>query len=188
MNCTTMHSRRRGFTLVEIMTVVLIVGVLSSLAVFVVGRIKDRAVRSVIANNLRQLYLAKEQFFFETGANQGTTAIRLAEEGFLRKSARDHMMSGASLEARAGWEYCFILMPNQPAYAFRGQDPGDPDPTSNLSRMDWKQGTGEVLWYPAPPDALATAATGSGSPATPAAKAAATAPTPPTGAPVRAGP
>jgi prepilin-type N-terminal cleavage/methylation domain-containing protein len=150
-----------GFTLIEIMTVVLIVGLLSALAVAGIHRIKELAVRSSIQNNIRQLHAAKEQFFFETGTNQGTTPIGLAAKGYLRKSVSDHVMSGTTIEARMGWEYVFIMMSGQPTYAFQGQDPGDPDPGSNLTVMRWKQPTGEVIWYPAPPAALATAATGS---------------------------
>jgi prepilin-type N-terminal cleavage/methylation domain-containing protein len=147
--------RTRAFTLIEIMIVVLVVGLLSALAVAAIHHIKARAVRSLIQNNLRQLHAAKEQFYLNKGTNQGTTIIGLANEGYLRKSVSDHVMSGASLEGRMGWEYLFILMPGQPTYAFQGRDPGEPDPGSNLTVMKWKQPTGEVIWYPAPPAELA---------------------------------
>jgi prepilin-type N-terminal cleavage/methylation domain-containing protein len=155
MKAPSLRRRTRGFTLVEIMIVVLVVGLLSALAVAAIHHIKDRAVRSLIQNNLRQLHTAKEQFFLETGINQGTTPIGLANKGYLRKSVSDHVMSGGTFEAHMGWNYLFILMPGEPTYAYQGQDPGDPDPHSRLTVMQWKQPTGEVIWYPAPPAGLA---------------------------------
>lgn len=64
--------RERGFTLVEIMIVVLIIGILLAIAVpsFISARERSRA--NACRSNLRQIQAAKEQWAMAT--NQGPTA------------------------------------------------------------------------------------------------------------------
>jgi type II secretion system protein G len=64
--------RERGFTLVEIMIVVLIIGILLAIAVpsFINARERSRA--NACRSNLRQIQAAKEQWAMAT--NQGPTA------------------------------------------------------------------------------------------------------------------
>lgn len=66
----TSRCNRRGFTLVEIMTVVVIVGILSSIAVPALMRVKRKAEDIVALNFLRQIYDAKERYFTEDGAGK----------------------------------------------------------------------------------------------------------------------
>jgi prepilin-type N-terminal cleavage/methylation domain-containing protein len=147
--------RSRGFTLVEIMTVVLIVGLLSMLAVVVIGRIRDRAIRSMITNNLRQVYQAKEHYFLER-STPSTALMGLATYEYLRPWVKERLMSGASAEAHAGWHYSVILFPNEPVYAYKGQNPGGFTRTGAvLTGITYTPTTGEVIWYPDPPAALA---------------------------------
>jgi len=59
-----------GFTLVEIMTVVLIIGILSAIAVPALLHIKSKSEETLVLNTLRQLYDAKERYFMEDGAGK----------------------------------------------------------------------------------------------------------------------
>jgi prepilin-type N-terminal cleavage/methylation domain-containing protein len=180
------RGRESGFTLMEIAIVAIIVGLLSTLAVATVRHLQQRAARSTILNNLRQLHEAKEHYFFESGTDLATPK-GLAQSGYLRQSAGDRVTSGATFEAHLGWHYGYILMPGQPTYAYQGADPGTPAGRDKPGVMNWSKPTGEVIWYPGPPPELAAAATGSGSPATVAAQPVAKPAQPPSLAPV-AGP
>lgn len=90
-------SRREGFTSIEIMIVVAVVGVLSLLAVAGIHRIRDRAICSAIQNNLRQIFQAKEQYFSESGTGNLGSLITLKNSGHMRPSIVERLMSGHSL-------------------------------------------------------------------------------------------
>jgi prepilin-type N-terminal cleavage/methylation domain-containing protein len=131
--------RKAGFTLVEIMIVVLVVAILCGLAMVVIGRIQNRAARSLIQNNLRQLYQAKEYYYLESGDSQTSSIPGLAAKGYLRGSVKDQLMNAHSFEAHKGWHYYPVLQPGQPVAAYQGTKPADGPPT------------GEVIYYPGKP-------------------------------------
>lgn len=124
VTCRRMNSRRRaGFTLVEIMIVVGIVAILSMLAVFVIGRIKQRAAHSLIQNNLRQLYQAKEYYFTETGAGGDVGVKALIAGGYLKPSIEDRLFGSGSMETKMGWHYARRFAAGEPTYAYQGPQP-----------------------------------------------------------------
>lgn len=67
------NRRAFGFTLVEIMIVVTIIGILASLAVPAFQRARWKAVQTSIRNNLRQMWGAAQQKMLE----DGVTSINL---------------------------------------------------------------------------------------------------------------
>ncbi|MCF7689746.1 MAG: type II secretion system GspH family protein [Cephaloticoccus sp.] len=131
-----------GFTVIEIAIVVSVVGIISWVAVVALQRIGDVAARTVIANNLRQLYQAKEYYFSETRSTDLTSVATLAEKGYIKDSLNDQFQSMLSFEGGKGWHYSLDVMPNQPVYAYQGSLPANSAPT------------GEVIYYPAEPGSL----------------------------------
>ena len=64
------NKRTFGFTLVEIMIVVTIIGILASLAVPAFQRARWKALETSIRNNLRQIWGAAQQYMMENGVDQ----------------------------------------------------------------------------------------------------------------------
>ena len=63
--------RKTGFTLVEIMIVVAIIGLLAAIAIPAFMRARDNARKSACINNLRQIDGAKDQYAVEQGGTNG---------------------------------------------------------------------------------------------------------------------
>ncbi|MEI6862041.1 MAG: prepilin-type N-terminal cleavage/methylation domain-containing protein [Verrucomicrobiota bacterium] len=64
----------KGFTLVEIMIVVVIIGLLAAMAVPAFNKVRTSSQDKAVANNLRQISQAAEQYFTEKGLSSVTSA------------------------------------------------------------------------------------------------------------------
>jgi prepilin-type N-terminal cleavage/methylation domain-containing protein len=83
--------RKKGFTLVEIMIVVAIIGLLAAIAIPSFLKARTTSQKNACINNLRQIDAAKEQWALET--NQPATATPVAGD------IDDYIKYSASLEA-----------------------------------------------------------------------------------------
>jgi type IV pilus assembly protein PilA len=61
------NNSKKGFTLVEIMIVVVIIGLLAAMAIPAFQKVRQNSQDKTIINNLRQLNAAAQQYFLEHG-------------------------------------------------------------------------------------------------------------------------
>jgi type IV pilus assembly protein PilA len=64
-----MHTSKKGFTLVEIMIVVVIIGLLAAMAIPAFQKVRVSSQDKAVTNNMRQLGAAADQYFLENGVS-----------------------------------------------------------------------------------------------------------------------
>lgn len=74
----------RGFTLVEIMIVVVIIGLLASMAIPAFQKIRQASQDKAVLNNARQLASAADQYFLETGLSSVTLSAILGPNAYVK--------------------------------------------------------------------------------------------------------
>ena len=72
-------SKKQGFTLVEIMIVVAIIGVLAAIAIPSFQRSRQTARANICVNNLRLIDSAYEQFLMASGSTEDPTEAQVQE-------------------------------------------------------------------------------------------------------------
>jgi prepilin-type N-terminal cleavage/methylation domain-containing protein len=102
-----MSSRRRAFTLVELLVVVGIIAVLIALLLPVAQRARDQAARLQCANNLRQFGAALMMYVNESRGflPYGNGPFQLRSRGWLFDSVRRPPFSQSDVETGTLWPY-----------------------------------------------------------------------------------
>ena len=78
------HPNKKGFTLVEIMIVVVIIGLLAAMAIPAFSKVRENSIGSTLDNDARQLSAAANQYFLESSEDTVTvTALTTGTDPYL---------------------------------------------------------------------------------------------------------
>jgi type IV pilus assembly protein PilA len=75
---------KKGFTLVEIMIVVVIIGLLAAMAIPAFQKVRETSQEKALLNNLRQLASGADQYFLETGLSTVTSDALIGSDSYVK--------------------------------------------------------------------------------------------------------
>jgi type IV pilus assembly protein PilA len=75
---------RKGFTLVEIMIVVVIIGLLAAMAIPAFQKVRQSSQDKAVWNNARQLSAASDQYFLENGVSTVASANLVGAANYVK--------------------------------------------------------------------------------------------------------
>lgn len=80
-----MHTQnKKGFTLVEIMIVVVIIGLLAAMAIPAFQKVRETSQTKAITNNLRQMASGADQYFIEEGVTTVATTALVGSDKYIK--------------------------------------------------------------------------------------------------------
>ena len=79
-----MKNKDKGFTLVEIMIVVVIIGLLASMAIPAFQKVRTNSQDKAVLNNARQLSAASDQYYLENGVSSVVISDLLGPTSYIK--------------------------------------------------------------------------------------------------------
>jgi type IV pilus assembly protein PilA len=79
-----MNHKNKGFTLVEIMIVVVIIGLLASMAIPAFQKVRTNSQDKAVLNNARQLSAASDQYYLENGVSSVVISDLLGPTSYIK--------------------------------------------------------------------------------------------------------
>ena len=79
-----MNTKNKGFTLVEIMIVVVIIGLLASMAIPAFQKVRTNSQDKAVLNNARQLSAASDQYYLENGVSTVLISALLGPTSYIK--------------------------------------------------------------------------------------------------------
>jgi type IV pilus assembly protein PilA len=80
----TSNTSTKGFTLVEIMIVVVIIGLLAAMAIPAFQKVRQSSQDKAVLNNARQLSAASDQYFLENGVSTVAQASLVGSSNYVK--------------------------------------------------------------------------------------------------------
>ena len=77
-------NRSKGFTLVEIMIVVVIIGLLAAMAIPAFQKVRSASQDKTVLNNARQLSAAADQYYLENGVSTVTISNLIGTTNYVK--------------------------------------------------------------------------------------------------------
>jgi len=81
----TIRPAPKGFTLVEIMIVVVIIGLLAAMAIPAFQKVRQNSQDKAVLNNARQLSAAADQYYLENGVSQVVISMLLGPTTYVKQ-------------------------------------------------------------------------------------------------------
>jgi len=79
-----MNNKNKGFTLVEIMIVVVIIGLLASMAIPAFQKVRTNSQDKAVLNNARQLSAASDQYYLENGVSSVALTVLIGPTTYIK--------------------------------------------------------------------------------------------------------
>jgi len=83
-----MNRSKKGFTLVEIMIVVVIIGLLAAMAIPAFQKVRRSSIQKTIENDARQVASAAQQYMLEFGVTQVTSANIVGDGKYVKSLSK----------------------------------------------------------------------------------------------------